>query len=208
MASPAILLDRDGVININRPDHVKCWSEFRFVPGALSALIVLSRLDLPIAIVSNQAIVSRGLISERQLDIIHERMLSVIQAASARVDQIFYCPHDAHEKCNCRKPEPGLLLNAAESLDLDLSNSVFVGDAFTDVQAGKRANCKTVLVLTGRGLQSMNAVRNVPALWPDAVALDLMQAIPVINRLLNAAPLLREPAYAHLEDLRAAAAIA
>ena len=189
MSSPAILLDRDGVINVNRPDHVKCWSEFQFVPGVLEALNELSKLQLPMVVVSNQAVVQRGIITEAELDSIHKRMLSEIQRAGARIDRIFYCPHDASERCSCRKPEPGMLLKAAEELDLDLGRSVFVGDAFTDIQAGDRAQCNTVLVLTGRGRESVDALRRNASVFPDAIEADLHAAVPTIASLLGVVPL-------------------
>ncbi|HEX2282133.1 MAG TPA: HAD family hydrolase [Thermomicrobiales bacterium] len=185
MSQPAILLDRDGVINVNRPDHVKSWNEFRFVPGALTALAALSRLRLPMVVISNQAVVQRGIISEAELDAIHQRMMDAIQRAGARLDRIFYCPHDQSEGCGCRKPEPGMILEAASELDLDLSRSVFVGDACTDIQAGERARCKTVLVLTGRGHESMQVIENNPSIVPHAVAADLLRAVPIVRGLLD-----------------------
>jgi D-glycero-D-manno-heptose 1,7-bisphosphate phosphatase len=185
MGKPAILLDRDGVINVNRNDHVKSWNEFRFLPGALTALTVLSRLGLPMAVVSNQAVVSRGIVSPSELDFIHNQMMAAVRQAGARLDRIFYCPHDSSEGCGCRKPEPGMLHKAAEELDLDLSQSVFVGDACTDIQAGGRANCKTILVLTGRGHESIAAIRRDPSLLPHAIAADLLDAVADIAEILG-----------------------
>ncbi|RIK37113.1 MAG: hypothetical protein DCC58_18455, partial [Chloroflexi bacterium] len=90
-------------------------------------------------------------------------------------------------RCNCRKPEPGLLLSAAKSYGIDLNRSVLVGDALTDVLAGKRAGCRTVLVLTGRGQSALDALHEDPSTIPDAVARDLQSAAPIISRMVGEA---------------------
>jgi D-glycero-D-manno-heptose 1,7-bisphosphate phosphatase len=184
MPRPAILLDRDGVINENRVDHVKCWSEFHFIPGTLAALRRLSALDVPIVVITNQGIVNRTIISSRELSVIHRRMTEQISAAGARLDGIFYCPHSAEDGCGCRKPEPGLLLQAAEKLDLDLTRSVFVGDAATDLVAGQRAACPTILVRTGRGRDTERELR-ARSLSPLHTASDLLAAVPVMEQLVG-----------------------
>lgn len=148
---PAIFLDRDGVINENRADYVKSWQEFSFLPGALTALAQLAQMNLPIIVVSNQSAVGRGLIDRSSVDDIHRRMIADILSAGGRVDAIFYCPHRPEEACTCRKPQPGMLLAAAEQLHLNLAGSIFIGDAETDVQAAQQAGCFPLLVRTGRG---------------------------------------------------------
>lgn len=148
---PAIFLDRDGVINENRADYVKSWREFTFLPGALPALALLAQMNLPIIVVSNQSAVGRGVMRRRDVDAIHHRMIAGILKAGGRIDAIFYCPHRPEEACTCRKPQPGMLLAAAAQLQLDLTRSVFIGDAETDVQAAQQAGCYPLLVRTGRG---------------------------------------------------------
>lgn len=185
MSTPAIFLDRDGVINENRVDHVKNWTEFTFVPGAASAIAALTRLQAPIFIVTNQAIVNRRLVSTDALDDIHQRMARHLRGLGARIDAVLCCPHMPRERCACRKPEPGLLLTAATRFEVDLRRSVFVGDATTDVVAGKRVGCRTVLVLTGRGRDSLRALASQPDAIPDAVASDLLGAVPSIVKLLG-----------------------
>lgn len=184
MGQPAIFLDRDGVLNENRDDHVKCWSEFKFLSGSLAALSILAKLPYPIITVTNQAIINRGIVSANTVEDIHQRMLDEVTRTSGRIDGIYYCPHSAEETCDCRKPEPGLLLRAAEDLELDLSRSVFVGDATSDILAGHRAGCATVLVLTGRGRRSQAELLNNPFVAPDAVAADLFEATAAILNLL------------------------
>ena len=151
----AIFIDRDGVICRNRDDHVKSWEAFVFLPGVLQALARLARLDVPIVVVTNQAAINRGLVPAEVVEDIHVRMVREVQAAGGRIDRVVYCPHRPDEHCGCRKPEPGMLLRAAEELAIDLSTSVLIGDAETDMQAGQSVGCHCILVLTGRGRQQL-----------------------------------------------------
>jgi len=151
----AIFLDRDGVICQNRSDHVKSWAEFRFLPGALEAVARLSRLTQPIVVVTNQAVINRGMVVRATVEDIHARMVRAIERAGGRVDRVMYCPHRPDEACDCRKPQPGLLHAAARDLGLDLSQSYLVGDAMTDMQAGRAAGCQCYLTLTGRGWKQL-----------------------------------------------------
>ena len=109
----AIFLDRDGVICENRSDHVKSWDEFRFLPGAKHSLADLSRLDLPIIVVTNQAIVGRKMVPASVVDDIHRRMVAEVEAYGGRIDRVVYCPHRPEDRCSCRKPKAGMLLQVA-----------------------------------------------------------------------------------------------
>ena len=149
---PAIFLDRDGVINENRADHVTTWADFVPVHGALAGVRALSRLGLPIFVVTNQAIVGRGIITAEALDDLHARMRRLISAHGGQISGVYACPHRPEDDCGCRKPRPGLFRRAAHEHGLDLSQSYYVGDALTDVAAGQVAGCTTVVVRTGRGL--------------------------------------------------------
>ncbi len=159
----AIFLDRDGVICENRPDHVKNWSEFKFLPGVKNSLVKLSSLGLPIVVVTNQAVIGRGLASAEKVEEIHRLMVAEVTAAGGRIDRVYYCPHLPEEGCDCRKPKTGLLLQAAAEMGLDLNQSYLVGDAATDILAGQQVGCRTFLVLTGRGVEQL-----VPALHATA----------------------------------------
>lgn len=150
-----IFLDRDGVINENRDDHVKSWQEFRFLPGALEALRILTERRYRVFIVTNQAAVNRGLLSPAALEEIHLRMVATIEAHNAHVAGIRFCPHREDEACECRKPRPGMLLSLAAERQIDLAQAHFVGDALTDMAAGHAAGCRPVLVLTGRGREQV-----------------------------------------------------
>ena len=147
----AIFLDRDGVINDNRTDHVKSWDEFKFIPGALESIRELTQTGLPIFVITNQAAVNRGLMTLDTLEDIHRRMKTAIYEAGGEITQVYHCPHDNHEACNCRKPASGMLLRAAEEYNIDLTRSFLVGDAWTDVAAGIGAGARSILLMTGRG---------------------------------------------------------
>ncbi len=145
----AVFLDRDGVINQRRPDHVKSPEEFAFLPGALAALKRLAATPFAILVVTNQAAVGRGQLSTSGLDAIHERMTREIAAAGGRIDAVYACPHTPDDRCTCRKPEPGLFLEAARDWDVDLRRSYCVGDSATDIEAGNRVGCRGLLIATG-----------------------------------------------------------
>jgi D-glycero-D-manno-heptose 1,7-bisphosphate phosphatase len=173
--TPAVFVDRDGVICENRSDYVKTWSEFVFVPGSVEALASLSNVGARLFVVTNQAVVGRGLISRRQLDVMHEKMLDVLSGAGAKIEGILVCAHHPDDRCDCRKPKPGLLLDAALRFKIDLEGSFMIGDAASDIEAGARAGTGTVLVLTGRGKESIE-VRSFGKHKPDFIADDLVDA--------------------------------
>jgi D-glycero-D-manno-heptose 1,7-bisphosphate phosphatase len=147
----AIFLDRDGVINENRADYVKSWEEFRFQVGALEALALLASTEFKLVVVSNQSAIGRGLVAREVVEGIHRRMVDQIEQAGGRVDLLLYCPHRPEENCFCRKPQPGLLLQAGEQLGLDLTESYLIGDSSEDLGAGAAVGCTCILVRTGRG---------------------------------------------------------
>ncbi len=172
----AVFLDRDGVICVNRPDHVKNWDEFQFLPAAKEGLAILSRLGLPFIVVNNQAVINRGIVPTETVIDIHHRMVAEITSAGGRIDGVLFCPHREDENCDCRKPEPGLLWQAAQQFRLDLAHSYMVGDAATDIMAGNRVGCRSFLVLTGRGQQQL-APTHRAAPRQFKVAGNLMEAV-------------------------------
>lgn len=149
---PAVFLDRDGVIVENRDGYVRSWKDVEFLSSSLEALKLLNRSIFKVIIVTNQSVIGRGIISETQAWEINQQIISVICSAGGRVDGLYLCPHIPEDHCLCRKPQPGLILQAAEKLSLDLSSSVVIGDALTDIHAGQNAGIKRLfLVKTGRG---------------------------------------------------------
>ncbi len=150
-----IFLDRDGVINENRADYVKSWQEFHFLPGAVEAIVQLTRMGHRLVVCTNQAGIARGIIPVEVIEEIHARMLTQIHAVGGHIEHIYYCPHGRDEQCACRKPRPGMLLRARDERGLDMNNAVFIGDSLTDVQAARAAGVQPILVLTGLGLEQL-----------------------------------------------------
>lgn len=148
---PAVFLDRDGVINENRSDYVKSWEEFVFLPRSLAALRALAAGGAPTIVISNQAAIGRGLVARATVDAIHRHMGEAISAEGGRIDAVYYCPHHPAEGCDCRKPRPGLLLQAAAAYQIDLQRSYFIGDSIGDVEAALAVGCSPILALTGLG---------------------------------------------------------
>jgi len=184
MSRRAVFLDRDGVINLNRPDYVKSWDEFIFYPFAKPALAKLAKSDFLIIIVSNQSSIGRGIVKKETVDEINQRMKEEIEKEGGRIDAIYYCPHKPDEGCPCRKPNPGLLLKAAEEWDIDLGKSYMIGDALSDIEAGKRAGCFSILVLTGRGREQLHLFLTSPYKY-DRLAVDLLEAVEWIMKREN-----------------------
>jgi D-glycero-D-manno-heptose 1,7-bisphosphate phosphatase len=160
IARSAVFLDRDGVIIENRHDYVKSWAEVSFIPGALEALHHLSSCNHVLVLVTNQSAVGRGIISLEQAMDINHQVIAEIKAQGGRVDACYVCPHRPDQRCDCRKPAPGMLLRAAEQLNVDLTRSYLVGDAVTDMQAAWAAGAQGIMVLTGRGHEQLALLRS------------------------------------------------
>lgn len=138
---PAIFIDRDGVINCRRPgDYVLNWSQFLFTPDIQRAQ--LATLRLPMIIISNQAAVGKGLLNASVLQEITAQMHQALLAAGVSLAAAYYCTHRADENCACRKPKPALLHQAADDFNIDLSQSIFIGNSETDMQAGLAVGCQ------------------------------------------------------------------
>jgi D-glycero-D-manno-heptose 1,7-bisphosphate phosphatase len=175
---PAIFLDRDGVIIENRTDYVKSWDEVRLIPAAIQALRQMALSSFAVVVVTNQAVVGKGLITLTQADEINSRVIDAIRAHGGRIDAAYLCPHRADENCECRKPRPGMLLQAARDHHLDLSRSVMIGDAITDMQAARSAGVRSILVRTGRGAAELASCTQLA--WFD-IADDLTAAFRVLH---------------------------
>jgi D-glycero-D-manno-heptose 1,7-bisphosphate phosphatase len=166
----AAFLDRDGVINRKAADgqYVTRWEEMEFLPGAQEAVRLLNLAGFFVVVVSNQRCIAKGLITSVELDLLHARLRSEFALAGARFDAIFYCPHENEPPCGCRKPQPGLLLEASRRHDIDMATSWMIGDSWRDVEAGGRAGCRTVRVTDG----DKSAVDDA-----DLVASSLLDAV-------------------------------
>lgn len=149
---PAIFLDRDGVIIENRSDYVRHWSHVSILPKAIDALSGFQRAGFKVVLVTNQSAVARGLMTLQEAKRINERLVKSVKKSGGWVDAVFMCPHKPEDNCACRKPLPGMLLQAAAELSLDLRSSWMVGDAWSDLLAGQSAGVAgTAMVRTGRG---------------------------------------------------------
>ena len=152
---PLIILDRDGVINEDSDAFVKSPDEWRAIPGSIEAIARFNRAGCPVAIATNQSGIARGLFDLATLTQIHDKMLGLITAAGGRLDALVYCPHGPDDQCTCRKPEPGLMHQIEERLQIPLTNAYVVGDSLRDLQAAEKVGAKPVLVKTGKGLKTI-----------------------------------------------------
>lgn len=143
--SPAVFLDRDGTL-IPDVGYPRDPNEIRLLPGIAPALTELREAGFRLVIVSNQSGIGRGLLTGDDLYRVHARLVELFTARGVQFDGAYYCPHAPDENCECRKPLPGLLRAAAGELRLDLSRSYMVGDKPSDVQAGRAAGCRCVLL--------------------------------------------------------------
>lgn len=174
-----ILLDRDGVINRNRSDYVKCWDEFQFLPGARAAIAQLTRAGYRLFVVTNQACVGKGLMSEAALRDLHRRMAYEIGLAGGRIETVLCCAHRAEDGCACRKPAPGLLLRARDLYGVDLARALFVGDSAGDIRAAAAAGVRAMLVCSGLGWRTARQLIGAPGLNYQ-IALNLPHAARII----------------------------
>ncbi len=170
-----VFLDRDGVINQKPPsaDYVKKWEEFTFLPQAKKALKKLSDAGFWLFVVTNQPGVARGMMSRKDLENIHRRMLKDLTVAGVEIKGIYSCLHGWDEGCFCRKPKPGLLYQAAAENAIELYDSFFIGDDERDIAAGKSAGCRTVFIGDKTGMRKSE-------INPDIMAKSLMEAVEKI----------------------------
>src|SRR5690348_8882663 len=145
----ALFLDRDGVINRQRPDHVKSWAEFEFLPGALDGLALLHAMGLRVVVITNQAVVGRGLLRPEDLFLIHQRMSAAVSAAGGRIERAYACVHTPEVGCRCRKPATALLEQASIELGISLPSSFMAGDSRRDLDAARAVGCVPILIGDG-----------------------------------------------------------
>lgn len=172
-----VFLDRDGVLNRKLPEgaYVSDWTQFQWLPGAVEAVARMNRAGLTVIVVSNQRGIALGRVSVEQLDLLHDQVRSHLARQGARLDAIYYCPHD-HGECNCRKPGAGLFEQAAKDFpQVDATNSVVIGDSLSDIQAGHRLGMRTIFIQGEPDRQKAGAQAAVSL--ADEVAASLLQAV-------------------------------
>jgi D-glycero-D-manno-heptose 1,7-bisphosphate phosphatase len=173
-------LDRDGVINAY-PGHFKyvtCSQEFRLLPGAADGIRELNHCGFKVIVISNQAGVAKGLYTQAALDEMTRLMREHLARDGARVDGVYYCTHHPDAGCGCRKPRTGLIQEAIAAAEkegsvVDLVRSVFIGDSIIDVETGKAAGIRTILVFSGRESEEN---RGQWRSMPDSTAQDIVEA--------------------------------
>jgi D-glycero-D-manno-heptose 1,7-bisphosphate phosphatase len=193
MRCPAVFLDRDGVI-IRDVDLLVRVDQIELLPGAAAAVRRLRDARLPVVIVTNQPVVARGFVTEEEVLALEAVIEQRLGDAGAIVDGFYYCPHHPRATlaeyrlaCECRKPRPGMLLRAARELGLDLAASTMIGDRLSDVTAGRRAGCRTILVETGmHGAPPIESPDPpAPQTTPDHVVPDLVAAVDMVLATLG-----------------------
>jgi len=147
MKQKAVFLDRDGTINRD-VNYCRTVEAFEILPGVPEAIKQLNRHGFKVIVITNQSGVARGYFTEKELAEIHRYMQAELLKAGARIDAVYYCPHHPDENCDCRKPQPKMILQAVHEYNIDTGLSYMIGDDPKDVAAGKNAGCKTIL-LTG-----------------------------------------------------------
>ena len=187
----AVFLDRDGTINeevgyLDNPDKLK------IIPTAYEAIRLINRSCMKAIVVTNQAGIARGFFTEQFVRQTHEIMQANLLQNNAHIDKFYFCPHHPTEgtgiylqNCYCRKPLPGMLLQAAHDLNIDLKSSYMIGDTYRDMDAAKKAGVKRILVKTGYGREELLDVRADVAgaeNKPDFVAEDILDAVKWIMK--------------------------
>lgn len=186
----AVFLDRDGVIN-KEVGHISKPEQFELLPKVGEAIKLLNENNLKVIIITNQPVVARGEATIEDVENVHKKMKKEIEKHGAHIDAIYYCPHHPDRgfpgerveykiNCDCRKPKIGLLKKAVKKFNIDLKKSFFIGDKTVDIQTGKNAGCKTILVKTGYGGKDKKF--NVK---PDFVCEDLLDAVNLILKMVK-----------------------
>lgn len=146
-----VVVDRDGVINVDSDEYIKSPDEWHALPGSLEALAALAGAGTRVVVATNQSGIGRGLFTEAELAAIHARMHAAVAAHGGRISGVYHCPHTPADDCACRKPRPGLLLRIADDLGCDLAGVPVIGDRASDLAAAEAVGARPVLVLTGAG---------------------------------------------------------
>jgi len=176
----AVFLDRDGVICEN-VEYMSRPSQLKIIPKVPEAIKLLNENGFRVVVVTNQSGIARGYLTEKDLEKIHKKMIKILDKNGAKIDSIYYCPHlpdgvikKYRKECNCRKPKPGMLIRAEKELSLDLKKSFMVGDSMSDIQAGKKVDCMSILISNSENKDENGEIK------PDFVASNLLEAVNFI----------------------------
>jgi D-glycero-D-manno-heptose 1,7-bisphosphate phosphatase len=169
-----IILDRDGVINIDSSQFIKSPDEWKPIPGSIDAIGRLTREGWRVVVATNQSGLARGLFEMTTLNAIHAKMHKAVAQAGGRIEAVFYCPHSAEMECDCRKPKAGLFNEIAARYGRDLIDVPAIGDSLRDLQAAASVGAQPWLVKTGKGVKTL-AAGGLPKGTP--VFADLSEAV-------------------------------
>lgn len=163
-----VLLDRDGVINRRIENgYVSSWEQWGFLPGALEGLRLLRENGFRTLVVSNQAGVGKGLVSESRLRAITARFLKEVEKHGGRIQKVYYCTHRQEEACECRKPRPGLLIKAQKEFRFHFADAFMVGDSENDLRAAREVGCRAILISNGRRARPAGFPYKAVEAFPD-----------------------------------------
>lgn len=178
-----IFLDRDGTINVEK-SYLHKWEDFEFEKNAIEGLKELKNLGYEFIVVTNQSGIGRGYYTEEDLVTLNNQMTKKLKEFGIEILECFYCPHHPEKgigkykvDCNCRKPNPGMLLEGIKKYDVDIENSFMIGDKKGDLEAGKKAGLKSILVLTGYGKKIEEEVKG-----NYLIAKDLLEVVTILKK--------------------------
>jgi D-glycero-D-manno-heptose 1,7-bisphosphate phosphatase len=174
---PMVILDRDGVINEDSDAYIKSPEEWLPIAGSLEAIARLNQAGIRVAVASNQSGVGRGMFTLQTLNAMHAKLQGLAARVGGHVDGIFFCPHTPEDRCDCRKPRPGLLHAIGDRFGYPLHGVPFIGDSIGDVEAARAAGATPVLVRTGKGERTLT---RHPELADIAVYEDLEAAVTAL----------------------------
>ncbi len=182
----AVFIDRDGVINKDM-DNLCNIEDLKLIQGSAEGIRLLNNKGIKSIIITNQPVIAKGFCTVEELEQIHKKLFSLIERKGGHIDDLFYCPHHPEKghrgeipelkiECDCRKPKIGLFRKAASKYNLDLTKCYMVGDTSIDIEAGKKAGCTTILVMTGHGKKQKSF-----SIKPDFICSNLLEACKLIS---------------------------
>ncbi len=171
-AKKMVILDRDGVINVDSPDYIKSPDEWQAIPGSLAAIADLNRAGYWVTVATNQSGVGRGYYDLSVLKAIHQKMEDELAIVGGHLEGIYFCPHVPDDGCNCRKPKAGMLLQMAKDFNINLNEAVFIGDSLRDLEAGDAVNCPVIFLHNNQKILNLDA--NTPSFVNLAAAVHYL----------------------------------
>lgn len=177
-----LILDRDGVINVDSAEFIKSAAEWIPIEGSIEAIAQLSRAGYQVYVATNQSGLGRGLFGYRELEEMHQKLLRLVDHAGGKIAGIYFCPHAPDAACECRKPAPGLIRQIEADAGTSVAGAPIIGDSLRDLEAGLALGCRPVLVRTGKGQKTLQALQtsHAPLLQTLAVYDDLADAARAI----------------------------